>query len=323
MKRLIAALSLFLALASVASAQMKRPTIMVVPSDEWCISNGYYTSFNDMGRERNVPDYEAALQGSAEIRSLIGSIGNMMASYDFPLKSLEAELKRLSNDDAELSLITSKYTGAEVAESPVDRIRRSAKCDIVIDVSYRAFRNGPYSRLVFNITALDAYSSMEVAACPPVETESVTASMEKILDRAVLDVKETFCSKIQKYFEDTYVNGRNARILLKRFDDCLYSFDDDVLYNGTEAELGEVIQEWFYQNCVQGQFSLANATSSTMDFSPARIPVRGKSLGGAEVPIDAAGFVRPLSKMLSKTYGIDVKVYPKGLGEVWLILGGK
>lgn len=306
-----------------AAAQMKRPVIMVVPSDQWCISHGYATQFDDMGRVRYVPDYEAALQENSEIRSLISSLGNMMASYDFPLKNLEAELKKLNNDEAELSLITGKYTGAEVAESPVDRLRRTSKCDIIIDISYTSFRNGPYSKAVFNITAIDAYSSMEVAACPPVETEMVTASMEKILDRAVQDVKETFCNKIQNYFEDTYVNGRNARILLKRFDSCLYDFEDDVTYNGKEAELGEVIQQWFYDNCVGSQFSLGNATANTMDFSPARIPVRGKDLSDNEVPIDATGFVRPLSKMLSKNYGIDVKVYPKGLGEVWLILGEK
>ena len=321
--RKLFAVSFFLLLTLSVHAQMKRPVIMVVPADQWCITNGYATSFDDMGRTRYVPDYEAALQENAEIRSLIGSLGNMMSSYDFPLKNLEAELKRLNNDEAELSLIVGKATGAEVVESPVDRLRRSAKCDIIIDVAYTSFRNGPYSKVVFNITAIDAYSSMEVAACPPVETEMVAASMEKLLDRAVQDVKETFCSKIQSYFEDTYNNGRNARILLKRFDSCPYDFEDDVVYNGKDAELGEVIQQWFYDNCVGGQFSLGNATANTMDFSPARIPVRGKDLSDNEVASDAAAFVRPLSRLLSRTYNMDVKVYPKGLGEVWLILGEK
>lgn len=322
MKRLVT-ISFFSLMAACAMAQMKKPVIMVIPSDQWCIANGFATEFDDMGTVRIVPDYETALKNSAEIRSLIGSLGNMMASYDFPLKSLEAEMKKTSSDDAELGVITGKQTGAEIAESPVDRIRRTAKCDILIDVSYRTFRNGPYSKVVFNISALDAYSSMEVAACPPVETELATASMEKLLDRAVQDVKETFCSKIQAYFKDTYLKGRNARILLKRFDDCPFDFEDELKYENAEAELGEIIQQWFYDNCVGGQFNLSNATPNTLDFSSARIPVRGKNLSGTEVPIDAASFVRPLAKMMSKDYGIEVKVYPKGLGEVWLILGGK
>lgn len=305
------------------SAQMKRPTVMVVPSDIWCNDNGFTVKFDDFGTTRLVPDYAKAMQNSYEIRSLVGSLGNMMASFDFPLKNLEAELKRLNNDEAEMSLITGKDTGAQIAESPVDRLRRNAKCDIVIDVAYRKIRQGPYSKLVFNITAIDAYSSMEVAACPPVETEAVEAPVEVLLDRAVQDVKSTFCARIQKYFEDTYNNGRNARILLKRFDDCPLDFESEVQYNGVDAELSEVIQVWFDSQCVKGQFNLANATSNTMDFNPARIPVRGQNLAGKEVSIDASAFARPLARMLKNNYGIETKVYPKGLGETWLILGGK
>ena len=40
--------------------------------------------------------------------------------------------------------------------------------------------------------------------------------------------------------------------------------------------------------------------------------------------IDATAFARPLANMLKKDpYNVVVKTYPKGLGEVWLILGEK
>ena len=323
MKRIVIALVLMAGMALSAAAQMTRPTIMVVPSDVWCNTNGYTVSFNDMGTMRYVPDYATALQTNQEIRSVIGSIGNMMASYDFPLKNLEQELKRMNNEEAELSVTTSKVFGDMVAESPVDRLRRTAKCDIIIDVAYRKIQNGPFSKIVFNITALDAYSSMEVAACPPVETEAVDAPVEILLDRAVQDVKSAFAAKIQKYFQDTYTNGRNARVLLKRFEGCELDFESDVVYEGQTAELAEVIQVWFSEQCVGSQYNLANMTPNTMDFNPARIPVRGKNLAGKEVPIDAAGFARPLAKWLKTKYGVECKVMPKGLGEVWIIMGGK
>ncbi|MBO4634387.1 MAG: hypothetical protein J5669_03345 [Bacteroidales bacterium] len=321
MKRLILLATLLAGIT--ASAQMKKPVIMVVPADVWCNDNGYMATFNDMGTSMLVPDYKLALQTNGEIRSAIGSIGNIMADYGFPLKNLEAELRRMQNEEAELSVTMSKDSYEMVAENPVDRLRRSAKCDILIDVSYRRIQNGPFSKVVFNITALDAYSSMEVAACPPVETEAVDAPIEILLDRAVQDVKATFATKIQNYFEDTYTKGRNARILLRRWDDCPMDFESEVVYADTEAELGEVIQVWFNDHCVGGQYNLANATDNVLEFNPARIPVRGLNLAGKEVPIDAAGFVRPLAKWLKSQYGLDSKVVPKGLGEVWLILGGK
>lgn len=321
MKRLILLAALFAGLN--LGAQMKRPTIMVVPADVWCNDNGYMTSYDDIGTTRWVPDYKIALQTNSEIRSAIASIGNIMADYNFPLKNLEAELKRLQKDEAELSITSSKDSFAMVAESPVDRLRRTAQCDILIDVAYRKIQNGPFSQIVFNITALDAYSSMEVAACPPVQTEAVDAPIEILLDRAVQDVKATFASKIQKYFEDTYQKGRNARILLKRWEDAELDFESEVAYEGQDAELGEVIQVWMNEHCVGSQFNLANATENTLDFNPARIPVRGTNLAGKETPIDAAGFVRPLSRWLKKEYGIESRVLPKGLGEAWLVIGGK
>ena len=77
MKRIILTLLAAAVLALPAAAQMKRPTIMVVPADVWCNSNGYMTKFDDLGTTRYVPDYAAALQSNSEIRSAIASIGNL------------------------------------------------------------------------------------------------------------------------------------------------------------------------------------------------------------------------------------------------------
>jgi len=322
-KHILALMALLISLSLGAQMKMKKPTIMVVPADVWCNENGYMTSYDDMGTTRWVPDYKVALQSNSEIRSAIASIGNIMADYSFPLKNLEAELRRLQKEEAELSVTTSKDSFAMLAESPVDRLRRTAQCDILIDISYRKILYGPTSQIVFNITAIDAYSSMEVAACPPVQTEAVDAPIEILLDRAVQDVKATFATKIEEYFKDTYNKGRNARILLKRWEDAFVDFESEVTYSGKEAELGEVIQVWMNDHCVDGQYNLVNATGNTLDFNPARIPVRGTNLAGKEVPIDAAGFVRPLAKWLKNEYGIESKVLPKGLGEAWLVIGGK
>ena len=43
-------LSIFCTLLSLtALGQAKKPTIMVVPSDNWCIQNGYIQEFDNMG----------------------------------------------------------------------------------------------------------------------------------------------------------------------------------------------------------------------------------------------------------------------------------
>ena len=320
-KKILLGLALLVGLA--ASAQMKRPNIMVVPADVWCIRNGYYSEFDDFGTIRQIPDYRKALQNDPEMRSLISSLGRMMETYDYPLRDLEQMLKKLEQDEAEQALTMSRTTGDMVAETPLDRLHRTAKCDIVIDVDYQTFRNGPFSSITLNIKAIDPYSAQTVASCPPAVTESVAAGVASLLDSAVQDIKTILCPGIMKHFEDTYEHGRYARILLKRFESCPYDFESEVSYQGQPAELGEVIEQWFADHCVGGVFGVDEATETTMDFNPARIPVRGTGLGGRERAVDTNDFARQLSRYLLDEYGIESKVMRKGLGEAWVVLGEK
>ena len=55
--------TIVLALVALAtSAQIKKPELMVFPSDNWCIQNGYYTEETVMGVVKKIPDYERAFQ---------------------------------------------------------------------------------------------------------------------------------------------------------------------------------------------------------------------------------------------------------------------
>ena len=68
--------------------QAKRPSIMVVPSDSWCVKYGYVQEFDNMGTKQIVPDYRAALQNDTELRFAISAIGEMMTARGFPPKDL-------------------------------------------------------------------------------------------------------------------------------------------------------------------------------------------------------------------------------------------
>ena len=60
MKRLF--LVVLCTMISVAAfAQAKKPTIMVVPADHWCVEKGYYDMVNINGTEKQVVNYEKAL----------------------------------------------------------------------------------------------------------------------------------------------------------------------------------------------------------------------------------------------------------------------
>ena len=86
-----------------------------------------------------------------------------MADRGFPLKDLQQTVKSISNLSAEDRLITSKKSGASITESPLDRLRRTAKADIILEIDWTVNTVGPKSSITYNLRAIDAYSNKQVA----------------------------------------------------------------------------------------------------------------------------------------------------------------
>ncbi len=63
MKRLIYTFVSLLACVALYG-QVKKPTLMVVPADNWCVNNQYMDEFDDQGNTLFVPNYKKALQTS-------------------------------------------------------------------------------------------------------------------------------------------------------------------------------------------------------------------------------------------------------------------
>ena len=105
--------------ALVASAQIKKPELMVIPSDVWCISNGYYTEVENMGVTAKVPNYKQALQENMGLKLAIAKLNDLMAERQFPLKSLEQEIKNLEQRRMEDNMTMSK-AGNELATALIN-----------------------------------------------------------------------------------------------------------------------------------------------------------------------------------------------------------
>ena len=134
MKKSIFTLALAL-VALIANAQIKKPELMVIPSDVWCITNGYYIEVENMGMTTKVPNYKQALQENMGLKLAIAKLNDLMAERQFPLQSLEQTIKNLEQRRMEDNLTTSKM-GNELAESPLDEVARVAKCDIILELSW-------------------------------------------------------------------------------------------------------------------------------------------------------------------------------------------
>jgi len=117
---------IMIALASFpAFAQAKKPTIMILPSDNWCEQRFFMTSFDNQGTIQKVPNYKQAFQEDTELNQVISQIGSLMIDRGFPLKDAEQELKALEAREAEMNMTSSKSSGSSVSESPLDKLQNT------------------------------------------------------------------------------------------------------------------------------------------------------------------------------------------------------
>ncbi|MFI3296838.1 MAG: DUF6175 family protein [bacterium] len=294
-----------------------------MPSDIWCIQNGYIVGTDDTGRQ--IPDYQKALQNNSEMRALISTMGGIMAGRDFPMKSLEAELKKLIQDDAMLDAMAMDQGDMRfIKESNVDKLLKSAKADIIVDIAFE-YKSGMRSQVVFNVQALDAYTSKIISGNTGASTASSSASLDILLKESVESYIDQFSYDLQHHFDDLFANGREVKVTMMRWEDSDVDFETLFDYNGQEAELADIIEVWMAEKCVEGRYSVEQRTANMIRFEQVRIPLYSTNIAGREVAIDAAAWLRPLSTELRKEqYGnITTQILTKGLGEVWLIIGEK
>lgn len=318
MKRVLL-ISLFAFISISIFGQAKKPTIMVVPSDQYCIDKGYKMEFENMGATQTLPDYKAAMQNDPDLRLVITKMGNIMADRGFPLKDLEMEMKNLEKEAAEMSMLTSSSSGSDMAESPIDMLKRTAKADIIMDLSFEIKRNGPEKYITFNLRGLDAYTSKQIAGAAGQGMPSMSAGADLLLEEAVLSHMDGFNNLLQGHFEDMFAKGREVKVMVRVWNNWGETLETEF----DDKELTEIIDDWFFDNTVEGRFSVSDATENFMRLEQVRIPMMRVDDRGRERAVDTRSFVNDLRKYLKSTYEIDSKVYLRGLGEAWLILGEK
>ena len=299
-----------------AMGQAKKPTLMVVPSDAWCKEHGYEQTFDNQGTPEQIPDYKTAVSTDKQLNTVISKINLLMADRGFPLKDLQQNVKSISNLSAEDRLITSKKSGAAITESPLDRLRRTAKADIILEIDWTVNTVGPKSSITYNLKALDAYSNKQVAGAEGTGKSSFSAEVPVLLEEAVQDHMDSFVERLQAHFDDLLTNGREVVLDMRVFDTSVVDFEKEY----GDYELSEIIDNWLADNCVNHRFSKSDATETMIFYEQVRIPLY-KANGLAQ---DTYGFARELARFLcAAPYKITVKTVNRGLGRCLLILGEK
>jgi hypothetical protein len=303
-------------LAIISNAQAKKPTLMILPSDNWCVQRYFISEFDNQGTKIKVPNYKQAFQEDAEIGQVISKIGSLMIDRGFPLKDAEQEIKNLEQQSAEDNMTSSVASGSSLSESPLDKLKKRAKADIIIQIWWSLNKTAAGKSVNFTLEAFDAYTSKRIAASTGTGAASATEVIPIMLQQAVNANIDPFVTQLQSHFTDIIENGREITVRIKKWQ----NWPDNLEKEFDGKELTDIITEWMQKNTVKGIHNVSDATENMMTIEQVRIPIadaNGKS-------IDARLFLKDLQKFLrAAPYNIESKLMIRGLGEAILVLGEK
>lgn len=315
MRKFISIIGLHIFCLNVSFGQAKKPTLMILPSDNWCNQRYFMTEFDNQGTKVKVPDYKLAFQEDTEIGQVISTIGSLMIDRGFPLKDVEQELKNIEARNAEDAMTVSTVSGADIAESPLDKLKKTAKADILIQIWWKVNKTDQGKSVSFILEAFDAYSSKRIASSTGNGKPDNKEIVPVLLQQAILANIDPFAAQLQAHFNDMFENGREIILTVKRWGNWDKTFEDEI--NGTE--ITDIINRWVTENTVKGRFNMSSATENRINFEQVRIPLFNKE----NQAIDARQFARGLQKYLKGQVGSEVKLMTRGLGEAILVVGEK
>lgn len=299
-------------------SQAKKPTLMVMPSDQWCANKGYITTIDNQGVQTIVTDYNKAIL-DVELTNVISKINILMTDRGFPLKDLSQTLKSINQMAAEDALVQNSSTGSTIVESPLDKLRRTAKADIILELSWNVNKIGPKTSITYNLRGLDAYTGKQIAGAQGTGEPSFTPDIAVLLEEAILVNIDNFNYQLQSFFDDMAENGREVALDIRIFDNVEGTNLDTEVDPIEYYTLAEVIDNWLAENTVQHRFSKSDGSENFALYEQVRIPLY-RANGMA---MDTEAFARELRRYLMKEYQIPSKIINRGLGRCLIVIGEK
>lgn len=323
MKKLVLILSLLvftwgLVAQNVSNTQksnIKKPTLMILPSDNWCASRYFMTTYDNQGTIIKIPDYLSAFQQDSELSLVIANVGAILTDYGYSIKDAEQELKTVFARMQEDNVTTSTINRSYISESPLDVLKRKIKADIIIQIWWKINHENEGKSVSFTLEAFDSYTSKRIATYSGTSVAS-TEIVPKLLATTIKDNITTFDQQLTEYYNKMKNNGREIILFVK----CWDSWENNLEKEYNNRELLDYIDEWLSQNTVNNQYNLSDATENMAQFEQVMIPLidnNGKAM-------DARAFAVKLQQYLKKEpFNIISKIMIRGLGEAVIVLGEK
>ena len=302
----------------VAFGQIK-PSLMIMPADNFMSENGYEMKFDNQGSQIVVNDYTRALREHKGLQDVIDKIGGLWAERGFPLEDLGMTLKGIAEESA-IDNVDASADGQQIAKNPVEKLLERASPDIRFTINY-SFAEGGFNEksCTFTITAFDAYTKKNLGSKGGTGEGDFSSNEAQLVAELVYAYMDGFVLDITNHFQGIIQNGREVSIIIKNWDTWGENLESE--FGEDEDELGVLIEDWMADNTVDGGPNLSVSTANRQVYKQVMIPLfyvrKGK-----ERKMDTKKFAQGLQKYL-KTLDVPAKVRGRGLGMAEVIIGGK
>lgn len=294
---------------------VKKPTLTILPSDNWCAARYFMTTYDNQGTEVKIPDYLIAFQQDSELPMVIANVGALLTDFGYSVKDAEQELKAITARAQEDNVTTSTTSRSYLSESPLDVLKRRVKADILLQIWWKVNKETVGHSVSFTIEAFDTYTSKRIATYSGTSSASEEI-IPRLLANTIRDNITTFDKQLTSWYNRMETNGREIVLTVR----CWDNWDKNLETEFDDKELTDWIDEWMASNTVNGQYNLTDGTENFAQFEQVMIPLfdaNGKAL-------DARAFAVQLQRYLKKEpFLITAKVMIRGLGEAILVLGEK
>ncbi len=309
MVKYLIGLSLALCLTGLsAQDSQQRASIMVIPSDNLLKELGCLKMIEKQGLDYPLRDYQKAFIDHADLKFVISGIKETFAEKGYPLEDLEQTLKSIQNEQSLDNLENFDYDGRALA-------LKSARPDIVLDLTYELRDNGMTNQLIFNIEAVDAYTLKGIASASHPGIETTSNNMPKLIQEQVEQNMHNLQDLINKHFQDVAANGREISLRIVSEDDAVDDFRRD--RSCGKLPMANWLPKWLKENTVGGYGKRVLNSAKELKFNHIRIPLKDEN----DYPISASEWSMLLSDaILEQCPNLIAIDYSSGLGEAFLVI---
>ena len=312
------------AIKNTDAGKYAKPMLMVVPSDVYCSEMGYVQKWVDEnGHEQTITDYDIfGREDSRDLRLVISSLNEIFNSKGIETQSLEFLLKSMKQEQQENALVGDDYgLDGAIMESPIDRIKRTANVDFIVDLDFEVMEKGMGRYISINMRAVDvSANAREIAHAHGDGKPSNSATINTLLEEAVLNHMDMFCKKIQDEFVNMSKNGRQITVKIKKTDNSDYDFiRTTFMFEGEQTNLGDIIYYWLQDNTVDNN-PTRTISPNVLTFNQVMIPLTKVGRRNAIQRVDTQSYLQGLQSYLRNNFNVEGTIYMRGPSEVWLIL---